>query len=65
METNFEISLNMKTPNGIEVYSCFPIGKDEHFAHSLYSLLEGEDLVGLDSVITIDLIRRENGILFH
>jgi len=62
MEASYEISLNMRTAAGMETYGCFSLGADETFARRLYSSLEGDDLVAIDSVITIDLIKRENGI---
>lgn len=64
METRFEISLNMKTLKGIETYGYFPLGKDEHFARSVFGMLHGEDFVFPNSVITIDLIKREDGVPF-
>jgi hypothetical protein len=62
MEVCYEISLNMKTFKGIETYGCFAVGRDEQFARTLYSSLEGGDQVSENSVITIDFIRRENGV---
>jgi hypothetical protein len=62
MKTTYEISLNLKARAAIESYGCFSIGQDEQFARDLYSTLEGGEQVSLDSVITVDLIKRENGI---
>ena len=64
MESGFEISLNMKTLRGLETYGCFKLGTDERFALALYTSLEGSENILPDSVITIDLVRRENGLLF-
>jgi hypothetical protein len=64
METTYEISLNLKARKAIESYGSFFIGRDEQFARRLYTSLQGDDQVSLDSVITIDLIKRENGIPF-
>jgi len=64
MEVTYEISLNMKTHRDIETYGCFKLGRDEQFARTLYSSLQGGEVVSLNSVMTIDLIRRENGIPF-
>jgi len=64
MESGFEISLNMKTLRGVETYGCFALGNDEQFAAALYSSLLGEEEVLPDSIITIDLVKRENGLLF-
>ena len=64
MDTNYEISLNMKTLKGIETYGCFSVGECEEFCRWLYASLEGSEDVSPDAVITIDLLRRENGIPF-
>lgn len=54
----------MKTHKGIETYGCFSIGHDEEFARGLYASLQGSDDVSPGAVITIDLLRRENGMPF-
>jgi hypothetical protein len=64
METSYEISLNMKTLKGIETYGCFHLGHDEAFARRLYASLLADEEVSVDSVITIDLVKRENGVPF-
>ena len=52
----------MKTPKGIERYGSFPVGNMETFARQLYSQLQGEDEVSPESVITVELTKREHGI---
>jgi hypothetical protein len=64
MESEFEISLNMKTSRGIETYACFNLGNDKEFALSLFASLHGAELISKDSIITIDLVKREKGLLF-
>ncbi|WP_448103824.1 hypothetical protein [Pedobacter panaciterrae] len=64
METSYEISLNMKTFKGIETYGCFRLGNDEAFARRLYASLLADHEVSVDSVITIDLVKREGGVPF-
>ena len=64
MESEFEISLNMKTSRGMETYACFKLGNDKTFAFTLFASLHGEEAILRDSIITIDLIKRENGLLF-
>ena len=54
----------MKTLRGLETYGCFSLGNDEQFAAALYGSLEGDEEILPDSVITIDLVKRENGLLF-
>jgi len=56
--------LNMKTLKGIEAYGCFKLGDDEDFAVSLYKSIQGNEEVLPDSIITVDLVKRENGLLF-
>ena len=55
--------MNMKTLTGIETYGCFRLGIDGTFASALFASLSGNDEILPDSVITIDLVRRENGLL--
>ena len=62
MEALFEISLNMKACKGIKCYGCFDIGNDQKFALELFDVLEGNKAVSSESVMTIDLVKRENGI---
>ena len=64
MKTTYEISLNIKTLKGIETYGHFTLGDNESFATHLYERIEGDEQVAVDSVITIDLIRRDNGVPF-
>jgi hypothetical protein len=64
METSYEISLNMKTLKGIETYGCFHLGHDEAFARRLYASLVAGEEVSVDSMITIDLVKREGGVPF-
>jgi len=64
MKTSCEISLNMKTLKGIETYGCFHLGHDEVFARRFYASLFADEEVSVDSVITIDLVKRENGVPF-
>lgn len=62
METKLEISLNMKRCKGIETYGCFDIGGDLNFALELFDSLEGSKQVSPESVMTVDLVKREHGI---
>jgi hypothetical protein len=64
MEPEFEISLNMKTSRGIETYACFKLGIDKEFSFLLFTSLIGDDAISPDSIITIDLVKREKGLLF-
>ena len=48
----------------METYGCFKLGSSEAFAFSLYKSLRGNEEILPDSVITIDLIKRENMLLY-
>ena len=64
MKAEYEISLNMKTLKGLETYGCFKLGTDAALATTLFASLQGDEEVMIDSLITIDLVKRENGLLF-
>jgi len=64
MEATFEISLNMKTCRGIETYGCFTVGVDGKFAQELFGLLDGTEDVSPEAVMTVDLVKRQEGILY-
>lgn len=54
----------MRTSKGMETYGYFTLGDSESFATNLYKLMVGDEEIAIDSVITIDLIRRHNGVPF-
>jgi len=62
METSFEISLNMKTAKGLITYASFYLGSDQRFAKRLFDLMQGEKEIKENSVISMDLTRRQEGI---
>ncbi len=62
METSYEISLNMKTLKGLETYASFYLGTNEKFAKRLFDMLEGESEIKENSIISMDLAKRHNGI---
>ena len=62
METSFEISLNMKTIRGLETYASFYLGSNENFARNLFDLMHGEKEVKENSVINMDLTKRQKGV---
>ena len=64
METSFEISLNMKTHKGLETYASFYLGYNEKFAKHLFDQMQGEREIKVNSVISMDLIKRDKGIPF-
>ncbi|SOD13784.1 hypothetical protein SAMN06297358_1236 [Pedobacter xixiisoli] len=47
---------------GIVEYGCFPIGSDGGFAVKIFSLLEGTSEISEGSMITMDLVKWEDGI---
>ncbi|MNL30042.1 hypothetical protein D3C87_1517560 [compost metagenome] len=62
METTFEISLNMKTLKGLETYGSFYLGSDQKFAKTIFDMLQGEREIKENSVISMDLTKRQDGI---
>ena len=54
----------MKTCNGIETYGCFNVGQDCQFAQELFGSLDGAEEVSPEAVMTVDLVKREEGILY-
>lgn len=55
----------MKTFKEITEYGCFPIGFDGAFAANLFSLLEGTSEISEGSIITMDLLKWEDGIPYQ
>jgi hypothetical protein len=41
MDTNFQISLNLRNIAGITTIGCFFLGPDQHFAEHTFKLLKG------------------------
>ena len=62
MGTSFEISLNMKTAKGLFTYASFYLGSDQKFAKRLFDLMQGEKEIKENSVISMDLTKRQEGI---
>lgn len=62
MDTFFEISLNMKTIKGLETYASFYLGNDEPFAKRVFELMQGDREIKENSVISMDLTKRQNGV---
>lgn len=62
MEPVYQISLNLKTLNGFETYGSFFLGKKAEFAENTFNLLQGEEDVSEQSVISMDLTKQQDGI---
>ena len=52
----------MKTIKGIETYGSFYLGSDQKFAERLFQQMHGAREIMENSVISMDLIKREKGI---
>lgn len=52
----------MKTTKGLETYARFYLGSNEKFAGSLFDLMHGEREIKENSVISMDLTKRQGGI---
>jgi len=52
----------MKTARGLETYANFYLGADEKFATNLFGALMGEQEIKENSIITMDLTKRQKGV---
>jgi len=60
MDTTFYIVLNMKTINGFESFGRFFIGNNRDCAYQLFSTLKGNEDVGDDDVLHMDLMETKD-----
>ncbi len=62
METNFQISLHIKTPSGFETYGGFDLGSDREQAMAIFKQLKGTDDLSEHSILYMDFTEVQNGI---
>jgi hypothetical protein len=62
METNFQISLHIKTPTGFETYGNFDLGSDRDQAIAIVEQLRGTDDLSESSILYMDFTEIQNGI---
>jgi hypothetical protein len=62
METQFQISLYIKTPSGFETYGTFELGHDHSQALAIFGQLKGTPEIAPHSVLYMDLSEIRNGI---
>ncbi len=62
METFFQISLHIKTPNGFETYGKFDLGCDKDKASAIVTQLRGTDDISENSILYMDFTETRNGI---
>ena len=64
MEKEYCLSLNLGTPNGLEPYGRYVLGRDKHFAVHVFDALMGIKEPAMQLVLHIDLVESEEGVPF-
>ena len=64
MEKEYYLSLNLRTPNGLEPYGRFDLGRNKDFAANVFDALMGIDEPARQLVLHIELIESEQGVPF-
>ncbi len=62
METNFQISLHIKTPAGFETYGNFDLGSNREQAMAIAAQFKGTDNISANSILYMDFTEVQNGI---
>ena len=62
METNYQISLHIKTPAGFETYGNFDLGADREQAVTIVEQFKGTENISEKSILYMDLTEIQNGI---
>ena len=62
METQFYITLTLKTVKGFESFAKFFIGNDRKRAFEIFRLLRGTHDVSEKNVLYVDFIETQNGL---
>ncbi|MCU7547884.1 hypothetical protein OCK74_02105 [Chitinophagaceae bacterium LB-8] len=62
METQFYITLTLKTPSGLEGFAKFFIGNDQERAFDIFQQLKGTHNVSEKNVLYIDFVETKNGL---
>ena len=62
METQFYITLTLKTPRGLESFSKFFIGNDKERAFDIFQQLKGTHDVSEKNVLYVDFVETKNGL---
>jgi hypothetical protein len=62
METNFQISLHIKTPDGFETYGNFDLGSDREQATAIVEQFKGTEDLSESSILYMDFTEVRNGI---
>ena len=62
METNFQISLHMKTPAGFETYGNFDLGSDREQAMAIVEQFKGTDDLSENSILYMDFTEVQEGV---
>ena len=62
METQFYITLTLKTPKGLESFAKFFIGNDRHRAFAIFKQLKGMHDVSEKNILFIDFLETREGL---
>ena len=62
METQFYITITLKTHKGLESFAKFFIGNNRHRAFEIFKQLKGSHNVTEKNILYFDFIEIENGL---
>lgn len=62
MESNFQISLYIKTPRGFETYGNFDLGGNREQAMAIVEQLKGTEDISANSILYMDFTEVQGGI---
>jgi hypothetical protein len=62
MDTQYNIVLALRTPNGTETIAKFFLGNNEKPAHAVFKKLDGNQAVSEKDLIFMDFVETKNGL---
>lgn len=62
METAFYIELNIKTPNGFQLFGKYYLGNNRATATEVFNKLKGSSQVNENNVLQLDFIEKVKGL---
>jgi hypothetical protein len=63
MDSTYNIAISIKSPEGLLEIGSFLLGTNTDFAYSTFNNLKGNVAISNDTIIRIDLIKKEEGSL--
>ena len=64
VEKEYYLSLNLRTPIGLEPYGRYDLGRDKDFAVQVFDALSGAEEGNIKTILHIDLTENEDGVPF-